>query len=254
MKDIVCLYKEVGETPLACLNRLRVCHPEFKDSTLSYAGRLDPMAEGLLLIMVDDANKQRDRYLNLDKHYTCDVLFDIATDTYDVLGKIRDFMNRDVQIDGTKINQMVRQFVGTRNQQYPFYSSKPVSGKPLFKWAREGKTGELIPPGRPITIYDITVDEVKKLTKEEVRQHVLGKISKIDGDFRQTEIVTAWEKYFSFITKKHYTVARISIHCSSGTYVRLLADQLGKLLGTCALAMDIKRTKIGDFSLEQAIH
>lgn len=253
MKDIVCLYKEVGETPLACLDRLRAQHEEFRNSTLSYAGRLDPMAEGLLLVMVDEANKKREEYLNLDKRYTCDVLFDVATDTFDVLGKIRDFTNKDTAIDTVRLQDILSGFVGTRDQQYPFYSSKPVSGKPLFKWAREGKTGELVPPGRTITIYSISVDSVEKISKEKVREHVMGKISKISGDFRQDEIVQLWDKYFSFIDKQDYTVARISIHCSSGTYVRMLADQLGKIVGTCALAMDIKRTNIGNFALEQAI-
>jgi len=253
MKDIVCLYKEVGETPLACLDRLRKQYPEFQDSVLSYAGRLDPMAEGLLLVMVDDGNKKRDDYLALDKHYTCDVLFDIATDTYDVLGKIRDFMNKNSRVNSSYIAAALGQFVGTRHQQYPFYSSKPVSGKPLFKWAREGRADDLVPPGKTITVHDITIDAVTIISKDELRNHIMGKLGKITGDFRQTEITQGWEKYFSFINKTNYVVARISIHCSSGTYVRMLADQLGKALGTCALALDIKRTKIGDFCLEQAL-
>lgn len=253
MNTALCLYKHVGETPLMCLDRLRASHSEYRDSTLSYAGRLDPMAEGLLLVLVDEANHERDKYLGLDKHYTCDILFDVATDTYDVLGRIRDFSDKDTILDAARINGALQQFVGTREQQYPFYSSKPVSGKPLFKWAREGKMAELQPPGREITIFSIVVDDVTVLTKEQVATHINEKISKISGDFRQDEIKDDWDRYFSFIHKDEYTVARISLHCSSGTYVRMLADQLGKKLGTCALAMDIRRTKIGDFSLDQAL-
>ncbi len=253
MNTALCLYKEVGETPLMCLNRLRATHSEYRDSVLSYAGRLDPMAEGLLLVMVDDANQEREKYLGLDKEYTCDILFDVATDTYDVLGKIRDFSNKNTILDMNRINAAIQQFVGTREQQYPFYSSKPVSGKPLFKWAREGKMADLMPPGREITIFKITVNEVITMSKQAVADHIYGKISKISGDFRQDEIKDDWDRYFSFINKENYVVARISLHCSSGTYVRMLADQLGKKLGTCALAMDIRRTKIGGFCLDQAI-
>ena len=52
MSGIVQIYKNEGETPLECLERFRVEQPLYKDATLSYAGRLDPMAEGILLVLV----------------------------------------------------------------------------------------------------------------------------------------------------------------------------------------------------------
>lgn len=253
MELAVCLYKQIGETPLMCLDRLRNYDERFKAATLSYAGRLDPMAEGLLLVMVDEGNNEREKFLNLDKTYTCEILFDVATDTYDVLGKIRDFVNRDNTVTEAMVRSGLQQFVGTRKQQYPVYSSRPVSGKPLFKWAREGKGRDVCPPEKEITIYGIAVDGFETITKEELHKRIFSKLVTVNGDFRQEEIGDEWNRYFSFIHKEQYQVAKVTIRCSSGTYVRMIADQLGRNLGTCALALNIKRTHIGDFSLTDAL-
>lgn len=253
METAVCLYKQIGETPLMCLNRLRAHDERFKTATLSYAGRLDPMAEGLLLVMVDEGNQNREQFLNLDKTYTCEILFDVATDTYDVLGLVRDFLNKDNTVTETAVRAGVRQFIGTRTQQYPVYSSRTVAGKPLFKWAREGKGTDVIPPHKIITIYDIAVDGFETITKDQLQDRIFSKLATVSGDFRQSEVIAGWERYFSFIHKEHYQIAKITIRCSSGTYVRMIADQLGRTLGTCALALNIKRTTIGGFGLENIL-
>ena len=90
MKDILNLYKERGETPLECIERFRRANPEYKNVPMSYAGRLDPMAEGVLIILAGEANKKKSDFLSLDKEYTFDVLFGFSTDTYDVLGVMAD--------------------------------------------------------------------------------------------------------------------------------------------------------------------
>jgi len=253
MQQAVCLYKQIGETPLMCLNRLRQHDERFSDATLSYAGRLDPMAEGLLLVMVNDGNKRRDDFLNLDKTYTCEILFDVATDTYDVLGMVRDFVNRDNTVTEANIRSGLAGFVGVRDQQYPMYSSKPVRGKPLFRWAREGKGSDIAAPRKQVTVHSITLDGIETISRDEVRNRIFGKLAVVSGDFRQTDIAAAWDRYFSFITKETYQVAKITIACSSGTYVRMIADQLGRNMGTCALALNIRRTHIGSYCLSDAI-
>jgi len=55
---------------------------------MTYAGRLDPLAEGLLLVLTGEECKNKEKYLGLDKEYEVDVLFGFATDTYDILGKV----------------------------------------------------------------------------------------------------------------------------------------------------------------------
>ena len=84
----ILLYKKIGETPLECLNRFKVENSEYESLPMTYAGRLDPMAEGLLLVLVGEECKKKEDYLYLSKEYEIEVLFGFETDTADVLGKI----------------------------------------------------------------------------------------------------------------------------------------------------------------------
>jgi tRNA pseudouridine55 synthase len=68
--------------------KMREQRRDLWNETLSYAGRLDPMAEGVLLCLVGSANARREAYLDLNKEYILDVLFGFSTDTYDILGKV----------------------------------------------------------------------------------------------------------------------------------------------------------------------
>ena len=88
MKNVIYLWKPVGVTPLQFLNIFKEKHSEYKNETLSYAGRLDPVAEGILIVLVGDENKKREKYLGLDKQYVSEIVFGISTDTFDQLGLI----------------------------------------------------------------------------------------------------------------------------------------------------------------------
>ena len=61
------VYKRVGETPLQSIARFKQDNPHFKDISMTYAGRLDPMAEGLLMLLSGDAIAHKDKYLDLPK-------------------------------------------------------------------------------------------------------------------------------------------------------------------------------------------
>src|SRR5690606_34034568 len=87
MQEILKLYKNLGETPLECIERFRAEHPEYAETKMTYLGRLDPMAEGLLLVLAGNT-KDREKYLALDKTYEFEVLWSFETDTYDTLGLV----------------------------------------------------------------------------------------------------------------------------------------------------------------------
>jgi tRNA U55 pseudouridine synthase TruB len=62
-----CVYKPQGATPLDAVTMFKARHPEYAGSTVSYAGRLDPMAEGLLILLIGDENRNRKHYERLRK-------------------------------------------------------------------------------------------------------------------------------------------------------------------------------------------
>lgn len=245
------LYKRLGETPRERLERLRKEKPQYAYEVLSYAGRLDPMAEGVLLALVGAENARHDEYLNFPKEYTLDILFGFATDTYDVLGKV--LRSGDAsRIDRRAVEQGLREFRGKIDQEYPPYSSKTVEGKPLFEWARSGIEA-LILPRKTVNIYHIDLEKMYKVPEPMLLSYIEDGIAKVNGDFRQDEILRLWRRQLSTIGSRQFPAATVKIACSSGTYARSIANELGELLGVPALALHILRTKVGEYSIEKSL-
>jgi tRNA pseudouridine55 synthase len=251
-ETVLNLYKNLGETPRERLERLREQKPHYAHDVLSYAGRLDPMAEGVLLCLVGQANKRRDEYLNLSKEYTLDVLFGFSTDTYDVLGRVMD-MGDPEYVSRHAVEKALNEFRGQLSQQYPPFSSKTVEGKALFEWARGGAFEALVLPPRSVTIYDITLKDVYKVQEPQLLEYIEESVDKVSGDFRQEEITRLWKRRLKREGDREFPCATITVSCSSGTYVRSIAHELGHQLGVPALALHILRTKVGDYSIEKSL-
>lgn len=233
MEKVLKLYKNLGETPLECLERFRADNPEYAIEKMTYAGRLDPMAEGLLIALVGDECKKKDEYLGLDKEYIFEVLFGIQTDTYDILGipKLTD----DVSLIRANRRIVPEEFIGTRIQEYPPYSSR------TFQMARDGVDFE--PLSKEIEIYNLEVLEERETKKEKLLSEILERIDLVKGDFRQEEIKEVWQELIARQDLAMFRVAKFKINCSSGTYVRSLANEMG------GIAYSIKRTRVGEFNL-----
>lgn len=247
--NVIKLYKNEGETPLKALDRLRQENPAFRQSSLTYVGRLDPMAEGLLLVLVDGAQSEREQYLGLDKTYRVEVLFGVQTDTGDILGVVQGGVgSAEVNID--KLQRVFKDQVGTFTKSYPAYSSKPVDGKPLFLWAREGKLGQIEIPTHEIVINSIELIGIKNVTGSVLLQEIQKRIDTVVGDFRQEEIKKQWISSLSEHESGTFVLADIMVLCGSGAYMRQMAQEVGSKLGVPALAYRIKREAVGGFKLD----
>lgn|SRR3989338_3039987 len=239
----ILLNKKEGETPLQALEKFRAKNKEYKDVKMTYAGRLDPMAEGLLLILAGEEIAHKEKYLALPKVYEFEVLFGFATDTYDILGKIVN--SKRVDISKIRLKSLIRNnlkhFTGIFNQKYPPYSSK------TWMKARVGTLEEA--PDRKVHIYKIHFMKLKPVTSNILLKNIQRRIKKVKGDFRQKEILKIWHKNLSQPSSKGSPcwIGSLSIKCGSGTYVRGIADSLGKRIGIPALAFSIKRIQIGKY-------
>lgn len=243
------IFKRSGITPLQAINKFKATYPEFQNETISYAGRLDPMAEGLLLLLIGEVNKQRSSFLQLPKTYIVDILFGIATDSFDVLGIVENIKHTTVKEDSIK--KILSQFEGRFMQKFPPFSSKPVSGKPLYYWAYHNRLNEVEIPEKERTITSISLERISEMPGRDVIQNILERIAHVEGDFRQESIAKTWEKHKKEIEGAVFTVAKISIEGSSGLYMRQLAVDIGEKLHCPAMAYRIVRTKIGSFSLHE---
>lgn len=246
------LYKQLGETPRERLERLRAQKPHYEHEVLSYAGRLDPMAEGVMLCLVGSANKRREAYLELSKEYVLDVLFGFATDTYDVLGRVIETGDPAIITRGL-VQKGLNEFRGHIDQEYPPYSSKTVEGKSLFEWARNNALGALVMPSRSVTIHHITVETMYKVPEATLLQYIEDGVDKVNGDFRQEETMRLWKQHLKKEGTREFPAATVRIECTSGTYARSVAHGLGAELGVPALALHILRTKVGEYSVEKSL-
>ncbi|PIP87204.1 hypothetical protein COW81_01465 [Candidatus Campbellbacteria bacterium CG22_combo_CG10-13_8_21_14_all_36_13] len=242
MDKVLKLYKEMGETPLNVIERFKEENPEYSEEKMTYAGRLDPMAEGLLLVLCGDEIYNKEKYLGLKKEYEFEVLFGVSTDTGDALGIVGVVESKIISEEVLK--EVSKVFVGKRIQKYPDYSSKTINGVPMWKKARLGDLSNEI-PDHEIEVFNLELISTKKLIGNEIKEIVIEKIKKIDGDFRQMEIINSWQEKIDDMGQ--FFVAKFIANVSSGTYIRVLANEIAEEVNTKGIAFSIKRTKIGDF-------
>lgn len=247
--DIVLLDKKLGETPLETILRYKQAH-HLDNEKISFAGRLDPMAEGLLLVLRGDENKNRKVYEDLDKTYLFSFVTGFATDTYDLLGKVVDHqMNATVFSDmQVMYEKLVTSLPGKRTVSYPPYSSYHIKGKPLFYLARKGELPKTLPT-KEITITKAEVLDHTLLTKETFQNEITKRIGLVKGNFRQEEILAIWKDTLSNTPFHTFLQTHAKVVCSSGTYVRQIVKSLGDQIDIPTVTFSIKRIGIGPYTI-----
>lgn len=242
--EVLNLYKPAGYTPLQAIEDLKKKLPKYKNKKTSYAGKLDPMAEGVLLVLVGEKLKDQKRYQTLDKEYVADILFGFSTDTYDVLGLVENSGNGD-SIDRPQVESEIISWAGSHKVELPAFCSYEIEGKPLFKWAREGRLDEIDIPKKDMNIKKASLLDYFGRRSEDVLSDIKNKIKEVEGDFRQDEILNRWQEFLSKRNEK-YQIARVKFQCSSGTYIRSLVHEIGKDMDVPAVLFNLTRTKIGN--------
>ena len=245
----VTLYKPIGKTPNELINTYKSEHSEVKK--ISFAGRLDPMAHGLMILLINEECKQHNKFISCNKTYEFKILYGFKTDTYDVLGELLDYKNPHHLYD--KINKFnISKFVGKFNQEYPPYSSIVVNKKPLWEWAKLGLLDNINIPSKMVNIYSFeeiendTIIESYPILYEQITT-MINKLSESNKPkFRVDKILNLWKTFFETqkITQLKPIIKKYRINVSSGTYIRSLSHQIGNELGCGAIALNIERTNI----------
>ncbi|MFZ2663795.1 MAG: tRNA pseudouridine(55) synthase TruB [Patescibacteria group bacterium] len=191
-----------------------------KKRKVGHAGTLDPLAEGVLIVLTDEDTKKQNEFMTLKKEYEAKIAFGITTPTYD-LEVLPDVSNKQLSLEEIlgSLKDLLPKYIGGIDQKVPSYSAVKVDGKRLYKQARSGDVDEDKLPVKRVTIYNIKLlnNSVEKIETK--------------GGIKEFPIVT------------------IKIECSSGTYVRSLAHDLGEDLGIGAVLVNLVRTKVGDFKV-----
>lgn len=253
IEKVINIYKPIGVTPLQVVEQVKRKFVTFNELKIGYAGRLDPMARGVLVLLVGDENKEKKRYEDMDKTYQFDVLWGVASDSYDMLGIVKEGHVK-AAVTTKSFTEKIKQFIsfntGFINQQLPTFSAYRVNGKPLFYWARKGI--DIEPPIRCVEIKKFEHIKDFSVSLEELKDR-LEILRKVRGDFRQGEILNSWDSLLALTNKQKFSLSRFVVEVSSGTYIRSIVNEMGKYLGTGAITYDILRTKVGEYRLQDCI-
>ena len=185
----------------------------FSERRVGHSGTLDPDATGVLIVAVGNATRLLQFFGDLPKTYTGEVVFGTATSTLDAAGEV--VATRDMSmLTLERVRDAAKGFLGDILQVPPMVSAIKIDGRRLHEIAREG--GEVERAPRPVTVH---------------RYVVRDEVERIDGN----------------------PVIRIEVTCSSGTYIRTLAADLGTALGGVAHLRNLRRRAIGDFVVAEAL-
>ena len=190
---------------------------------VGHGGTLDPLASGVLPICFGEATKLAQFLLDADKEYEATLRFGVETDTHDSTGSpIARAPADHLTEDG--VRAALLRFLGAQTQLPPMYSALKRAGRPLYAYARAGQTVELAPRA-------IRIDELSLRGLDWGPPQADGGASvELEGP-----------------------VARIFVRCSKGTYIRALARDIGRALGTVAHLAALRRTRSGPFEIARAI-
>jgi tRNA pseudouridine55 synthase len=173
---------------------------------VGHAGTLDPMATGVLVVLIGPATRLSRFAMHGEKHYHSVIRMGEITNTYDADGDITE--RRAVTVDRAAIEDTLPTFVGPIEQIPPMYAAIKVKGRKLYELARQGKVIEREP--RAITIHTIDI-----------------------RDWQPPDLT-------------------LDVVCSSGTYIRSLAHDLGQQLGCGGHIRELRRMASGPFTMAQA--
>ncbi len=243
------IYKKEGETPLLAMQKYREKAGMEEDVPMTYAGRLDPLASGVLIGLFGEARFRKNEFLALSKEYVVDILVGISTDTGDVLGLAEECVVTE-KTNSEYVQKTLASFVGVREEYYPKFSSKPHNGKPLFTWAKSETDVPL--PTHHIEISSIDMINISEKSLHDVVEETISRVNLIEGDFRQEAIIRRWQSLLDEEMTMSCEVVQIRVSCGSGAYMRVLAEQIARALGYPGLAYRIVRTRVGDFRIEES--
>jgi tRNA pseudouridine55 synthase len=180
---------------------------------VGHAGTLDPMATGVLVVGVEKATRLLGYLTLTQKQYDATIRLGQSTSTDDAEGELTKTASaKDVSPE--TINKAIAELTGEIQQVPPAVSAIKVDGQRAYKLTRAGAAPEL--KSRPVTVYEFTVTDIRPAG---------------DGDLTEVDA---------------------TVRCSSGTYIRALARDLGDKLGTGGHLTALRRTRVGGYGLDTA--
>jgi tRNA pseudouridine55 synthase len=231
MNGVVIIDKPAGMTSHDVVNRVRRI---LGQRAVGHLGTLDPMATGVLPLVVGNMTRLAQFYTRSEKSYQGVIRFGFSTDTYDAEGEAVG-PQRDVQVSLEELRDAAQAFEGMIEQMPPPFSAKKIQGVPAYKLARKKKDVELSP---------VQVD-IKEFVIERVGDDALIAETLSLGSDGPPSGAPA-------LQERKGTHAAFRARVASGTYMRSVAHDLGKKLECGAHLATLRRTQVAEFTIADA--
>ena len=220
MEGVLIIDKPAGITSHDVVARVRKILSERR---AGHTGTLDPFATGVLVVMMGRATRLAQFLSSAEKEYEAVIRLGYATDSGDVTGTPMTYLTTETQrpteFRSAEIEAAMTSFRGEIGQTPPMHSAKKVGGRKLYELARRGE--------------EIERKAVRVVVSELTLINIDGSLLKKNADGSCD--------------------LRVRVVCSAGTYIRALAEDLGKTLGVGAHLAELRRTRAGQFKIERAI-
>lgn len=241
--------RELGSTQAVGAVKRNLREGGYAKTKVGHGGTLDPLAEGVLPIALGEATKLAGRMLDASKVYEFTIRFGEETDTLDTEGELVE--RSDVRPTLEQVEAVLPQFTGMIEQVPPAYSAVKVDGKRAYARARAGETVE-------IKVREVEVYSLKILPG--TGRGAASRSGGVEGTGPQSSTLADNPLHHPSAMASDGPPPRtgedfvtLRAHVSKGTYIRSLARDMARALGTCGHVTYLRRTKAGPFLEKQAI-
>jgi tRNA pseudouridine55 synthase len=231
--QIILVDKPLTWTSFDVVNKVRYLirkEYQIKKIKVGHAGTLDPLATGLLILCTGKFTKRIDELQAQEKEYTGIITLGATTASYDLEKEI-DIEYPTKHITKELIVATAKSFIGEQEQVAPIHSAKKIDGKRAYEYAREGEKVKIKSNIICIKSFDVELCDSPKLN---VDANLKSKINRED----------AYQKGLNL---------KFRIVCSKGTYIRSIARDFGEKLNSGGHLSQLRRTRIGNYKIEDAI-
>lgn len=211
---------------------------DFGKLKVGHGGTLDPLAEGVLPIAIGEATKLAGRMLESDKIYAFTIQFGAETETLDTEGEVTH--TSDHRPPMAAIGATLELFTGDIEQIPPKYSALKIDGKRAYDLARAGEEVEMTM--RAVTIHSLTFDG--------------GRADEFEAEGANSSFASSAGRSDPYDPQMPLELAdsvTLIAHVSKGTYIRSLARDIARALGTYGHVTYLRRIKAGPFDETRAI-
>ena len=246
------IYKPPGILGTTVANEYKI---KLKKKKVCICGKLDPMAEGKLLLLFDENCKNMNNYLNNNKTYRFKILWGFKTTSDDTLGLITNTTKiTQFDINYNYIETQLQHFIGQYNQYFHKYSAKPVyniNGEKhsLWEWTNLNRLNEINIPYKLVNVNYIKQIKTEKKNFNDLKKDILEILYKIDNTnntFCKDNAINNWNNfdYKTLYNTEYVYITTFEAHVSTGYYIRQFINDFGQKTGLLGTSININRTHI----------